>query len=51
METEERQTKEKVILERIEELWDRLGITRAAPEAPRSSKEYAWKHGFKPQKK
>jgi len=51
METEERQTKEKVTLEEIEELYDRLGITRAAPEAPRSFEEYTWKYGFKPQEK
>ena len=30
--------------EAIEELYDRLGISRAAPEPPRSVEEYAW-HG------
>ena len=38
-------------LEEIEEPYDRLGITRAAAEAPRSFEEYAWKYGFKPQEK
>ena len=51
METEKRESDRKVTLEEIEELYDRLGISRAAPEPPRSFEEYAWKYGFKPQDK
>ena len=41
----------RVTLEEIEELYDRLGISRAALEPRRSFEEYAWKYGFKPQDK
>lgn len=51
MKTNRRKSERKVTLEEIEELYDRLGITRAAAEPPRSFEEYAWKYGFKPQEK
>jgi hypothetical protein len=51
METEKRDAKRKVTLQEIEELYERLGISRAAAEPPRSFEEYAWKYGFKPQEK
>jgi hypothetical protein len=51
METEKRQSKEKVTLEEIEELYHRLGISRAAAESRHSFEEYAWKYGFKPQER
>lgn len=51
MKTNRRESERKVTLEEIEELYDRLGISRAAGEPPRSFEEYAWKYGFKPQEK
>ena len=51
METEKHESDRKVTIEEIEELYDRLGISRAAPEPPRPFEEYAWKYGFKPQEK
>ena len=41
----------KVTLKEIEELYDRLGISRGTNEPPRSFEEYAWKYGFNPQDK
>jgi hypothetical protein len=38
-------------LEEVEEVYARLGISRAAAESPRSFEEYAWKYGFKPQER
>ena len=50
-EAQDSDTKRKVTLEEIEELYDRLGIPRGSSEPARSFEEYAWQYGFKPQAK
>lgn len=40
---------QKVTMEEIERLYDKLGITHTSRETPRSFEEYAWRYGFKPQ--
>lgn len=49
MATDTKDRKRKVTLQEIEELYDRLGISTAANEPPRSFEEYAWRYGFHPQ--
>lgn len=43
--------KRKESLKEIQELYDRLGISRGKDEPPRSFDEYAWKYGFTPEAK
>jgi hypothetical protein len=43
--------KRKVTLKEIEELYDRLGVSRDPNEPPRSFEEYAWKYGLRPEAK
>lgn len=50
-ETHDSDTKRKVTLKEIEELYDRLGIPRGTSEPPRSFEEYAWQYGLNPQEK